>query len=101
LNYLHGTQHLPFRKIALLGEFEGIPAGTLCAIAKGEKVPDKWRRRLGLTLTATVYVIGGSVIPPGAQVISASLCECGQPYISNHPARKKCFICSPFRKRNK
>lgn len=25
------------------------------------------------------------------------ICECGQAFVSNHPRRKKCFICSPYR----
>lgn len=59
----------------------------------------KIREALGLPArAATVYVIGGGEIPEGAQVVSASMCECGQPFISNHPARRKCFICSPYRK---
>ena len=46
LRSLHDTSGLSWRKIAEIPEFKGVPAGTLCAIAKGAKVPKKWRRRL-------------------------------------------------------
>jgi hypothetical protein len=46
---------------------------------------------------AVVVIIGGGSVPPGAQVISAQVCACGQWFISNHPRRQKCFICSPYK----
>ena len=58
------------------------------------------RRALGMTplTTAIVWIMGGEPIPPGCQVYSASICPiCSQPYISNHPARTKCFMCSPYK----
>jgi hypothetical protein len=37
-------------------------------------------------------------IPDGSQVLKASHCiECNQPFVSNHPRRRKCFLCSPYR----
>lgn len=63
--------------------------------------PVKVLQALGVEITATVVVVTGGEVPQGAQVINASRCECGQWYISNHPARKRCFICSPYHKRGK
>ena len=57
------------------------------------------REVLGLPAYQFVVVVTGGVIPPGAQVVSAEVCECGQWYIPNHPARKHCFICSPYKRR--
>lgn len=54
-------------------------------------------RTLGIGVVSQVVVVFGEV-PPGAQVIAAQICTCGQWFVSNHPARKRCFICSPFRK---
>ena len=51
LNYLHAVEGIPWRRIAELDEFKGIPPGTLCAFAKGYYEPKKnqeYRRRLGL-----------------------------------------------------
>jgi len=76
----------------------GINAATARLIASGYIPGAKIRSRLGLAPTATVVVVTGGAVPHGAQVVSASLCSCGQYYISNHPARKKCFMCSPYRK---
>lgn len=45
---LNRYQSIPWRKIALLDYYKGIPAGTLNAIAKGYPIPHKWYKRLGL-----------------------------------------------------
>ena len=58
------------------------------------------RLRLGLSAAANVVVVYGEV-PDGAQVLQAQRCACGQFFISNHPRRMKCFMCSPYRKRDK
>jgi len=88
-----------WRKIASGGDFGFIPARTLNSIYHGKRdFPKKYRARLGLFPPATVYVVTDGDVPPGTQVISASLCACGQWFVSNHPARKRCFICSPYRK---
>lgn len=50
---------------------------------------------------SVVVIIGDGTVPPGAQVISATMCACGQYFISNHPRRHKCFICSPFKRKVK
>jgi hypothetical protein len=68
-------------------------------ILAGEEPKDpKIRRAVGLADYHQVVVVAGGDVPPGTLVISASLCECGQWFISNHPRRKRCFICSPYRK---
>lgn len=90
-----------FRYIAKEIFRDRITFGTVQRISQGNEPHDpKIRAAIGLPVpNAVVVIIGGGSIPPGCQVISASMCECGQPFISNHPARKKCFICSPYRKR--
>ena len=58
------------------------------------------RKILELPLVATVTPILAA-IPFGAQALFAQRCACGQHFISNHPLRKKCFRCSPYRKRRR
>jgi hypothetical protein len=55
------------------------------------------RFEFGLPFQSTVIVIGGGDIPDGAQVIRALQCHCGQWFVPNHPLRRQCFICGPFR----
>lgn len=86
-----------WREIAGLPEYKSIPAGTLCVIYKTGEIPEKWRRRLGFPPKGSVVVMSGETIPVGTQVIAASVCDCGQAFISNHPRRVHCFVCSPFR----
>lgn len=100
LNYLHDTYGLTWREIANLDDYRPIPFGSLCTFATTGYMADKWRVRLGLPIEGRVQVIFG-MVPDGSQVIAADQCECGQWYVSNHPARHKCFICSPFRRRSK
>jgi hypothetical protein len=47
IRVLH-TNGLTYRQIAQKPYFVGIPPGTLCAIAKGYGIPEKWRKVLGL-----------------------------------------------------
>lgn len=83
-------------KIALMGEWSPIPGGTLSSISTGYPVPDKWRPRLDLPPKSKVIVVLGEV-PSGSQCIGADICIlCGRPYVSNHPRRKRCFVCSPY-----
>jgi hypothetical protein len=51
LKRLHDTQGLSWRKIAALDAYSGIPAGTLCSIAKNGREPKnkKYRDILGLS----------------------------------------------------
>jgi hypothetical protein len=69
-------------------------------ILAGEEPRDPLiRRAVGLADYHQVVVVTGGDVPPGTLVISADQCiECGRYYISNHPRRKKCFICTPYRK---
>lgn len=48
LNHLHGTPGTTWRDIARLPQYSGIPAGTLCAIAKTGYIPPKWHKKLGI-----------------------------------------------------
>ena len=65
-------------------------------IANGYNPGKKIRKKLGLQEIATVVVIEGEA-PNGTLAHSAQRCHCGQWYISNHPRRHKCFICSPYK----
>lgn len=98
LKYLHDTCALSWSKIAALDEFSPIPRGTLCSIAKTGNVPHCWKRHFGIPAQSNVVVVEG-VVPAGSQAISAQQCPCGQYFISNHPRRKRCFVCSPYRRR--
>jgi len=93
---LRDNTSLSWRTIATLSEFHRIPPGTLSAIYKTKKVPKKWYRRFNMPPETTIVVITGEV-PAGSQAIAAQRCECGQHFISNHPRRRKCFICSAYR----
>ena len=77
-------------------EFDGIPPGTLCTYAKTGYLPNRYRQRLGLPVVASVAPVM-EPIPNGAQALFAVRCECGRWYISNHPRRKRCYLCSPYR----
>lgn len=99
LKLLHETYGISWRKIANLPEFQGIKPGSLSSFYKGTWLPKnaEARRRLGLSLpTSNVVVVFGSV-PDGSQALTANKCVCGQWYISNHPLRRNCFVCSPYR----
>jgi hypothetical protein len=87
---------LSWRQISEIPPFTKIPRGTLSVIAKTGKVPRRWREQLGLPPETTVVVISGAV-PPGSQAIAAKQCACCRWFISNHPRRKRCFICSPYK----
>lgn len=78
----------------------GINKAMARLLAQGYKPGKKIRDRLGLPEVSQVVVIFGSV-PEGTQAIAANLCECGQWYIANHPRRKRCFVCSPYRRKDK
>lgn len=66
------------------------------ATKKHEPKRVKIRNALGLPPGQFIVVINGEV-PPGAQSIGAMPCLCGQHFIPNHPRRRACFICSPYR----
>ena len=96
LKELRGTSGLSWHKIAALDEFRPIPAGTLHKMVKTGRIGPKWRGRLGLPEQAKVESINGS-IPDGSVSLGALLCGCGRWFISNHPRRKRCFVCGPYR----
>ena len=103
LAQLHDVDNLSWRRIAGLEKYCGISHATLDAIYHGRvSVPLKVRKQLGWPLAATVIVVGdGGVIPDGTQALLARQCPCGQWFIPNSGNRRRCFICSPFRKRKK
>lgn len=95
--YFHDDIGLSWREIANLDEYRGIPAGSLCSYAKGAEPKRKHRAQLGLPPSGDVIYLYGYMPTGEALSIGAILCECGQLFISNHPCRKRCFICSPWR----
>lgn len=93
-------QHLRLGSWRRVGDWLGISAPMARLIAdKGHYPGPDICRKVGLPVAAQVVVIGGGDIPPGAQVVSALRCACGQWFVPNHPRRRRCFICSPFRGR--
>lgn len=80
-----------------------VPTGVICDFANRGIEPKnpEYRTRLGLSLYATVYIVGGN-IPEGCQVLGEyKVCHCGQRYVPNHPLRANCYSCRPVRKRKK
>lgn len=55
------------------------------------------RDALGLPQKSMVISTGGQAIPSGAQAHHALQCRCATWFIPNHPLRKRCFDCSPYR----
>lgn len=96
LKVLHGCG-LSWREIAVMDAYRGIPPGSLSTYCKTGKIARKYRSRFGLPPIATVTVMLEGEIPEGTQVLNAVRCKCGRWYATNHPARRKCFICSPSR----
>lgn len=54
------------------------------------------RDALGLDPESAVTFVDGRQ-KPRAQALDVSECECGRYFVSNHPRRRRCFICSPYR----
>ena len=67
-------------------------------IAMGYNPGKKIRCRLGLPPMSTVIIVTGT-IPDGTQSLGALLCPCGRWFIPNTGKRKRCFVCTPFRRR--
>lgn len=60
------------------------------------------RHRLGAPVLGLVQCMVDEVLPPGTQVMGSACCaRCGRPFVPNHPLRKKCYICAPYRGRRK
>ena len=53
---------------------------------------------LGLDQESPVVFVDGKSRPK-AQAVGVQRCGCGRWFVSNHPRRRKCFVCSPFRGR--
>lgn len=81
----------------MTGEAFGVNKAMARLLANGYNPGKKIRQILNLPDVAEVVVVFG-VVPNGTQAIKADQCPCGQWFISNHPRRKKCFKCSPYRK---
>ena len=92
---LHGTG-MTWRQISSLDAYSGIPAGSLATYAKTGYIARAYRARFGLPPIATVTVMLDGDIPDGAQVLTATRCECGRWYVKNHPARRRCYLCRPY-----
>ena len=99
LTGLHREKSL--RKIAREVYHDQVTIGTLDRVIQGiEPKTPEIRAVFGLAPASMVIPVAGSV-PDGTQVVAASRCSCGRYFVSNHPRRQKCFICSPFRARKK
>jgi hypothetical protein len=84
-----------WRKIAVK---YGLHPNMARLIANGYEPGNKIRKKLNLSLIAEVETLDEN-FPDGSQVLGALQCGCGQWFVSNHPKRKKCFFCTPFRPR--
>ena len=96
---LHALEH-SLRQIAK-EQFDGqITHATVQRILDGREPKDpKIRMAIGLPAYQGVTVVTGDILPPGTQSIGALLCPCGRWFIPNTGKRKRCFVCTPFRKR--
>lgn len=107
LKRLYDTRGWSWREIAqgrAGDDFKGIPPGTLNAIYHGAGVPKKWYWQLGIPPEVTVTPVNDHHIPEGTQVLVALTCikpDCQISFVPNTTRRKKCYDCSPFRKRKK
>lgn len=79
-----------------IGAEYGISGAMARLIANGYDPGKKIRQKLDLPQSAAVIVINGKV-SDGAQALGEAVCGCGRTFISNHPRRSKCFVCSPYR----
>ena len=87
-----------WRDIEELPAYEHISLPTLRRISLGIEPGPKVRKQLGLPPAGEVYYVLGGEVPEGTLAIRAERCDCGQWYISNHPRRKRCFMCRPYKK---
>jgi len=58
------------------------------------------RAALGLDQESSVRYVDGRP-RPRAQALDVMVCGCGRHFVSNHPRRRKCFVCSPYRGKSK
>ncbi len=54
LRSLNVDKRMTWREIAQLREYLDIPPGTLCSIAKGDPIPKRYRKQLGVVLPVPV-----------------------------------------------
>ncbi len=80
------------------GDAYGLNPAMARMIAYGYSPGKKIRGLLGLPAESSVVVMAGEV-PAGSQAVAALQCECGQWFIANHPRRRRCFVCSPYKGR--
>lgn len=86
-----------FRRIAKEDFGNQISHATIQRIYNGHEPKHAGSRLvLGLPQTSLVNPISGE-IPAGTQVLNAVQCSCGQWFVTNHPRRSKCFLCSPYK----
>ena len=99
---MHNHSEMSWREIAEMPEYQGINHATISAIARGRDPKNLHIRQiLGLPLpTAYITVVIGHV-PEGSMSLGAWRCDCGQWFIPNHPARRRCFICRPYKGKRK
>jgi len=82
---------------------EHVSPATLWKIAKepGYEPKDELIREiLGLDPESPVTFVDGQH-KPRAQALDVTPCECGRYFVSNHPRRRRCFVCSPYRGKDK
>lgn len=79
----------------------GINKAMARLIGMGYRPGKKVSAALRLPASASVYVVGEGAVPDGAQTIRAIQCTCGRWFISNHPRRKRCFLCHPYSSRRR
>src|SRR3990172_9236862 len=77
----------------------GVTPAMAWRVARGYEPKDNIiRAKFGMDEFKSKVVSVNGHIPDGAYSLGAMKCsECWRHYITNHPRRKKCFICSPFR----
>ena len=90
------AKHETLKSWRKVGEPYGLFPDTVRMIASGYDPGNTVRERLRLPPKSSVVSVNGKV-PGGSITLGAHQCECGQYFISNHPRRQKCFICSPYR----
>jgi len=74
--------------------------GTVYRIAHGYQPKTiKLLLHFDLPLPEARVIAVAGIVPDGTQTIGALRCVCGDWFIPNHPRRRKCFVCSPYRKR--
>lgn len=99
LIYLHDTNMLTWRQIGQLRGFSPVPFGTLYDVYKGDELPLKWYPHFKMRRKQATVVIVRGHIPEGTQVngVVVRCPDCKELFVSNHPRRARCYLCSPFR----